>query len=126
MKLSGILVAVCVASSGLCAFVLALPAATAVVLGMAAPLGVGLATIWLVEHTARTDIQKLIGRMTMAFMVKLVFYAAYVSIALGTLAIDPIPFALSFTLYFVALQITEALYFKTLVSQCSLDAVTVN
>ena len=126
MKLSGMLVAVCVASSGLCAIVLAPPAATAVVLGMAAPLGVGLATIRLVEQTARTDIRRLIGRMTMAFMVKLVFYAAYVSIVLGALAIDPVPFALSFTLYFAALQITEALYFNTLLTRRGRDAVTVN
>ena len=126
MKLSGMLVVVCVASCGLCTAMLAPGGAAAVFLGMAAPLGVGLATIRLVEQTARSGIQRLTGRMTTAFVVKIVFYAAYVSIVLGALAVDPIPFAISFTLYFVALQITEALYFNTLWTRLGRDRVTVD
>ncbi len=114
MKLSGMLVAVCVISCGLCTLVLAPDVAGATFLGMTAPLVVGLATIRLVEQTVRTQIRTLTARMTMAFIVKMMFYPVYVSIVLGVLAIDPIPFAVSFTLYFVALQITVALYFKTL------------
>ena len=117
MKLSWILVVVCVASSGLCAIILAPDAAAAAFLGMAAPLAVGVATILLVDHTARTDILKLTARMTRAFIAKMVFYPVYVLVVIIVLAIDPVPFAISFTLYFVALQITEALYFKTLFTQ---------
>ena len=32
----------------------------------------------------------------------------------GWLRVEPVPFTLSFTFYFVALQIAEALYFRTL------------
>ena len=114
MKLSGILVAVCVASWGLYTVVLAPAAAVATLLGMTAPLVVGLATIWLVEQSVRSNIQTLTSRMTSAFIAKMVFYAVYVSVVVKVLAVDPVPFAVSFTVYFVALQNTEALYFRTL------------
>ena len=122
MKLSGMLVAVCVASCGLCTGVLAPDAARATFLGMTAPLVVGLATILLVERTVRTDILTLTARMTKAFIAKLVFYAVYVSIVVRVLAVDPVPFAVSFTLYFVVLQNTEALYFKVLFARLGRDA----
>jgi len=114
MKLTWTLVAVCVTSCGLGAVVLAPGAAAAVLFGMAAPLVVGVATIALVDQTARTDILQLTARMTKAFITKMVFYPVYVVVVIRVLAIDPVPFAISFTVYFVALQITEALYFKAL------------
>ena len=114
MKLTWTLVAVCVTSCGLGAVVLAPGAAAAVLFGMAAPLVVGVATIALVDQTARTDILQLTARMTKAFITKMVFYPVYVVVVIKVLAIDPVPFAISFTVYFVALQITEALYFKAL------------
>ena len=114
MKLSGVLVVVCMGTCGLFTALLAPDAAGATFLGMAAPLAVGLATILLVEHTARTDIRRLTGRMTIAFVAKMVLYALYVSIVIGVLRIDPLPFTISFTLYFAALHLIEALHFKTL------------
>ena len=113
MKLSAALAAACVLTWGAAA-ALAPEAATAALLGMAAPLVVGLATIRLVERTVRADVTRLTARMAAAFAVKLVFYAVYVSIVVGLLRVEPVPFTLSFTFYFVALQITEALYFRTL------------
>ncbi len=86
-------------------------------LGMAAPLLVGLATIRLVEETARTDLERLAGRMTVAFVVKMVFYAVYVSIVIGALRVAPLPFAVSFTVYFVTLQLAGALYLRSLLTE---------
>ena len=114
MRLSAALAAACVLTCGAVAALAAPEAVGPAFLGMAAPLVVGLATIRLVERTVRTDVNRLTGRMTAAFAVKLVFYAAYVSIVIGWLQVEPVPFTLSFTFYFVALHITEALYFKTL------------
>ena len=113
MKLSAALAAACVLTWGAAA-ALAPEAATPALLGMAAPLVVGLATIRLVERTVRADVTRLTARMAAAFAVKLVFYAVYVSVVVGLLRVAPVPFTLSFTFYFVALQITEALYFRTL------------
>ena len=113
MKLSAALAAACVLTWGAAA-ALAPEAATPALLGMAAPLAVGLATIRLVERTVRADVTRLTARMAAAFAVKLVFYAVYVSVVIGLLGVDPVPFSLSFTFYFVGLQIAEALYFRTL------------
>ena len=122
MKLSGILVVVSTVTCGLFTALLAPDAAGATFLGMAAPLAVGLATILLVEHTARTDIRRLTIRMTIAFAVKMVFYALYVLVVIGVLVVDPLPFAISFTFYFAALHLTEALHFKTLFAKAAANA----
>jgi hypothetical protein len=113
MKLSGVLAVVCVATCGLFTTLVA-PGTTG-----AAFLSVGMGTILLVEQTTRANIQALTSRMTIAFVAKMVFYATYVSVAIALLGIDPVPFTISFTFYFVALQITEALYFKTLFARTS-------
>ena len=113
MRLSAALAAACVLTCGAAAAV-APQAAAAAFLGMVAPLVVGLATIRLVERTVRADVTRLTARMAAAFAVKLVFYAVYVSVVIGLMQVDPVPFTLSFTFYFVGLQIAEALYFRTL------------
>lgn len=113
--MSGALTAACVLTCGAAAALVPEAAAPAL-LGMAAPLVVGLATIRLVERTVRTDVTRLTARMAAAFAVKLVFYAAYVSVVIGLLGVEPVPFTLSFSFYFVALQIAEALYFRTLLA----------
>lgn len=115
MRLSAALTAACVLTCGAAA-ALAPGSAAPAFLGMAAPLVVGLATIQLVERTVRGDVSRLTARMAAAFAVKLVFYAAYVLVVIGWLRVDPVPFTLSFTLYFAALQIAEALYFRALVA----------
>ena len=119
MKLSGILFVVCVASWGLCTLILQPAAAAAAFFGMAAPLAVGVATVLLVNQTARTDIQRLTARLTGALIAKMVFYVAYVSVVIGVLANDPVPFAVSFTVYFLALQVTEALYLKSVIANAA-------
>ncbi len=113
MRLSAALTAACVLTCGAVAAV-APEAAAPAFLGMAAPLVVGLATIRLVERTVRTDVTRLTARMTAAFGVKVVFYAAYVFVSVWWLQTEPVPFTVSFTVYFVTLHIAEALYFKTL------------
>ena len=117
MKRSGILAVVCVASWGCCAVVLPSGAAAAAFLGMAAPLACGLATYVLVERTMRTDMQRLTARLTTAFIAKMVFYVVYVPVVIGVLGIDLTSFTVSFTVYFLALQLFEALHLKTLLAE---------
>ncbi len=125
MKLSGVLVAVCVATCGLFTALVAPDTVVPAFLGMAAPLLVGIATIVMVERTTRTALRALTTRMTIAFLAKMVFYAAYVSVVIAFVTSDPLPFIISFTVYFVALQIIEAVYFKTLFTQTG-PAITAN
>jgi hypothetical protein len=123
MKLSGVLVAVCVTSCGLIATLVTPDAVAAAFMGMLAPLIVGIATIVMVERTTRNEPRALTSRMTIAFLAKMLFYAAYVSVVLALVTTTPIPFMVSFTVYFVALQFTEAVYFKTLFTRISTAAV---
>jgi len=123
MKLSGVLVAVCVTSCGLIATLVTPDAVPAAFMGMLAPLIVGIATIVMVERTTRNEPRALTSRMTIAFLAKMLFYAAYVSVVLALVTTTPIPFMVSFTVYFVALQFTEAVYFKTLFTRISTAAV---
>jgi len=124
MKLSGVLVAVCVTSCGLIATLVTPDAVPAAFMGMLAPLIVGIATIVMVERTTRNEPRALTSRMTIAFLAKMLFYAAYVSVVLALVTTTPIPFMVSFTVYFVALQFTEAVYFKTLFTRISTAAVS--
>ena len=49
--------------------------------------------------------------MMAAFAAKMVFFGAYVAVMLqGRLRVRPVPFVASFTAYFIALYLVEALY----------------
>ena len=119
MKLWGVLVLVSVSTCGLWTTLIAPAHTLPAFLGMLAPLVVGLGTILLGEQTTRTNMLALTSRLTIAFIVKMVFYAAYVSVAIAVLGVDPMAFVISFTIYFVSLQIIEAVYLKTLLARTS-------
>lgn len=119
MKLSGLLVVGCVGSCALFTALLAPADASAMFLGMLAPLVVGIGTVIMVERTARTDVGQLTARMTVAFVAKVLFYGGYVGVIVGLMQVTPVPFVASFTGYFVVLQFTEALYFKSLFDRTS-------
>jgi len=83
-------------------------------LGMLAPLAVVSATWAMTERVYRTQPQRLTSVMISAFAGKLVFFGAYVGLAIGVLGVKPVPFAASFTAYFIALHVIEALWLKRL------------
>ena len=77
-------------------------------LGMLAPLA-GAAVTWvIVARTYPAHPERLTPRMMKAFAGKVVFFGAYVTVMLGVLSLQPVPFAISFTSYFIALHVTEA------------------
>jgi hypothetical protein len=83
-------------------------------LGMLAPLVV-VATTWiLTERVYTRHPERLTAAMISAFAGKLVFFGAYVWLAIGVLRVEPVPFVASFTGYFIALHLIEALYLKRL------------
>jgi hypothetical protein len=80
-----------------------------IVAGLLGPL---LATSgsWVVAHrTFRTHPEELTAVMIKGFIAKLVFFGAYVAIAIKGAALRPLPFVVSFTAYFIALYLIEAL-----------------
>ena len=83
-------------------------------LGMLAPLVVVSATWVLTERVYKASPERLTPVMISAFAGKLVFFGAYVGLAIGVLGVTPVPFAVSFTGYFIALYMVEALWLKRL------------
>ncbi len=83
-------------------------------IGMFAPLIVVGATWVLIERVYRANPQRLTSVMISAFAAKLVFFGVYVGLAIGVLGVKPVPFAASFTGYFIALHVVEALWLKRL------------
>jgi hypothetical protein len=90
------------------------PRAAEVLLGMAAPLAAASVSWVLTERTYKRDPQALTGMMTAAFAVKMLFFGTYVALMLRVVGLQPLPFVVSFTGYFIALYLTEALLMRRL------------
>ena len=83
-------------------------AAPEIFLGMLAPLA-GAAVTWvIVAQTYPAHPERLTPRMMKAFAGKVVFFGVYVTVMLAVLSLQPVPFAISFTSYFITLHLTEA------------------
>lgn len=83
-------------------------------LGMFGPL-IAVSVTWVVtERVYKAAPERLTAVMIGAFAGKLVFFGAYVGLAIGVLGVKPIPFAASLTGYFIALYLIEALWLKRL------------
>ena len=113
MKIQRYIIASCIGSWALIS--LMFPQVTVeILLGMLSPLLSALGTLILVDRTYRKAPLKLTSLMTQAFMGKMLFYGVYVSVIVGFYSFQAVPFAVSFTLYFIGLHLTEALYFQSL------------
>jgi hypothetical protein len=86
----------------------------AVLLGMLAPLGAAGVSWVLTERTFKRDPQQLTALMIGAFGAKMLFFGAYVAVMLTVVGVRPVPFVVSFTGYFIALYVTEALLMRRL------------
>ena len=86
----------------------------AVLLGMIGPLAIATATSVLVERTYRDNPDRLTSLMVAGFAGKMVFFGAYVTVMLRLLLLPPVPFVASFTSYFIALHVMEALHLRRL------------
>lgn len=91
-------------------------ARTELLLGMLGPLVVACATWVLAERTYARDPRALTGLMIAAFAFKLVFFGGYVAVMLRVLRVRPVPFAVGFSSYFIALHFVEALLLQRLFS----------
>lgn len=85
--------------------------------GMLAPLLVAVASWEMAERTYRHGPERLTALMVTAFAGKMVFFGAYVSVALLGFSLRPVPFVVSFTAYFIALHLAEALCLRRLFAE---------
>jgi hypothetical protein len=82
--------------------------------GMAGPVTAANMTWVLVTRTFRRAPERLAGLMTMAFAVKMVFFAVYVVAMLRGLNLSGTAFALSFAGFFIGVYAMEALFLQRL------------
>jgi hypothetical protein len=115
MKRAGGLAAASLAAC-LAATLLGLPGLE-VLFGMAGPLAVTVTSWVLVERTYRQHPERLTSVMVAAFGAKMVFFGVYVAVMLKLFSLRPVPFALSFTAYFIALHLAEAFNLKRLFAE---------
>ncbi len=83
-------------------------------LGMLGPLVVACGTWVLAERTHARDPRAVTGLMIAGFAFKMVFFGVYVVVMLRVLDVQPVPFAVSFSSYFIALHFVEALFLQRL------------
>ncbi len=89
-------------------------AGSEVLLGMLAPLAATAVSWVLIERTFKRDPQQLTELMIGAFGAKMLFFGAYVAVMFTVIGVQPVPFIASFTGYFIALYLTEALLMRRL------------
>lgn len=90
------------------------PARTAVFFGMVGPLSVAVTTRLLAARTYRRNPEALTGLTIAGFAGKMVFFGVYVTVVLKGLSQPAVPFVVSFTGYFIALHVIEALALRRL------------
>ncbi len=114
MKAARWMTAAALASGVLAVAVAGRPLAADILAGMAAPL-VAVTVSWvLTERTYLREPAQVTRLMIGAFGVKMLFFGAYVALMLGVVGLRRTPFIVSFTGYFVALYLTEALLMRAL------------
>ena len=87
-----------------------------VLYGMLGPLAMVIGSWVLMERAHRRSPQRLTAVMMAAFAAKLVFFGAYVAVMLRVLSLRPGTFVASFTSYFLALYLIEALCLRRLLA----------
>jgi hypothetical protein len=90
-----------------------------VLFGMLGPLAAVSGTWFLAEWFYRQRPEALTSLMLTAFVLKMAFFGGYVAVMLSVLRFRPVPFVASFTSYFIALYLMEALYMRRLFSERS-------
>jgi hypothetical protein len=81
-------------------------------LGIGGPLVAALATWGMISRTLRVSPSQLTPRMFAALAVKMVFFGAFVALAIRGLGVRPVPFVVSFTVSFIALHGVEAILLR--------------
>jgi hypothetical protein len=85
-----------------------------VLFGLLGPLAAVSATWILVDRTHRSHPERLPALLIAGLAGKMIFFGGYVTVMLTALALQPVPFAVSFTAYFLALYAVQAVCLQRL------------
>jgi hypothetical protein len=84
-------------------------AAPEVWLGMTGPLAAALAARIATDRAHKRHPTGVTSLLIKAFAGKMIFFAAYISLVLTATSVRAVPFVISFTIYFLAFHVTEAI-----------------
>ena len=93
---------------------LGMPVVLETTLGTLGPLVAACGSWIVIERTMKREPTQVTPTMLKLFAVKMLFFGAYVAVMLKVVGLHPIPFVVSFTGYFIALYLTEALLMRRL------------
>lgn len=82
--------------------------------GLLGPLAAACVSWVAADRTYARAPERVTAVMIAAFGAKMVFFGAYVAVALLGLGLAPVPFVVSFTGYFITLHLMEALFLRRL------------
>jgi hypothetical protein len=82
--------------------------------GLLGPLAAAIGTWVAADRTFARAPEQLTALMIAGFAGKMVFFGAYVAVMLTVVALEPVPFVVSFTIYYIALHLMEALFLRRL------------
>lgn len=81
-------------------------------LGLAGPLVAALGTWAMIARTVQADVSRLTRRLLGAFAAKIVFFGAFVAVAIRGLGVRSVTFVVSFTVSFIVLHAVEAMLLR--------------
>jgi hypothetical protein len=87
---------------------------TEIWVGMLGPLAAALASWIAMERQHKRRPEGLTDLMIKAFVIKIIFFALYITILLSTRSVQPVPFVISFLGYFLFLYTVEAIGLRRL------------
>jgi len=77
--------------------------------GMFGPLASAVISWALIHRQYRRHPEKMTALLIKSFAAKMVFFAVYITVLVSFGSVKPIPFAVSFACYFIALHVVEAI-----------------
>jgi hypothetical protein len=114
MKAASWMAAAAVGSAVVAVAIAGRQTAADVLLGMLAPLAAATVSWVLTERAYKREPARVTGLLIGAFGAKMLFFGAYVAVMLKVVGLHPTPFVVSFTSYFIALYLVEALLMRSL------------
>jgi hypothetical protein len=82
--------------------------------GMIGPLASAAVTWIVAERTWRRAPERVTGVLATGFAVKMVGFGVYAAVMIRVAGMRPVPFAIGFTSYLIALYLVEALFLRRL------------
>ncbi len=108
------IIVLCVATWALASWVFVPRLGAEIFLGMIAPLLLAIGTTLMVRRIHQKEPTQLTAFMTKALLGKMLIYGVYVALVVGWFSFEAIPFAISFTAYFIGLHLAEAMHLRAL------------